>query len=158
MKFGPLTFQWACLTCVCRSLQSASRALSSSIALMRLASGRSFLVLNMARPLFHVRLAGMAGAGGLVALLRTPATNRLRPPANHASAVGFVSSVALPLFLPYCLGIFDRDQGTAVRLTRRKRALIATTTVEAAISTAPSSARCFAMEAPIPLDAPVTTA
>src|SRR6516165_9470849 len=54
MKFGPLTFPWACLTCVCRSLQSASRA-----------SGRSFLVLNMARLLFHDRLAGMAGGGGL---------------------------------------------------------------------------------------------
>ena len=27
MKCGPLTFQWACLVCVCRSLQSASRAL-----------------------------------------------------------------------------------------------------------------------------------
>src|SRR5262245_15228450 len=65
MKFGPLTFQWACLVCVCRSMQSASRALSNSIALTRMASGRSFLVVNMARLLFHDRLAGMAGGGGL---------------------------------------------------------------------------------------------
>src|SRR5947209_19631458 len=47
MKLGPLTFQWACLACVCRSLQSASRALSSSTALTRVASGKSFLVLNI---------------------------------------------------------------------------------------------------------------
>src|SRR5436309_903425 len=26
MKLGPLTFQWACLVCVCRSTASASRA------------------------------------------------------------------------------------------------------------------------------------
>src|SRR5262249_4977848 len=65
MKFGPLTFQWACLTWVCRSLQSASRALSSSIPLTRVVSGRSFLVLNVARLLFRETLAGMTGGGGL---------------------------------------------------------------------------------------------
>src|SRR5437762_8683329 len=47
MKFGPLTFQWACLVCVCRSVQSASRALSNSTTLPRVASGRSFFVLNI---------------------------------------------------------------------------------------------------------------
>src|SRR6516225_4911814 len=65
MNFGPLTFQWACLTGVCKSLQSPSRALSSSIALTRVASGRSFLVLNMAMLLFHNRSVGMPGGGGL---------------------------------------------------------------------------------------------
>src|SRR5690242_11441680 len=65
MKFGPLTFQWACLVCVWRSMQSASRAFSSSTALTRVASGRSFLVLNMARLLLHDRLTGMTGGAGL---------------------------------------------------------------------------------------------
>src|SRR5947208_9799414 len=44
MKSGPLTFQCACLHCVCSSLASASRALSSSTSLTRADSGRSFLV------------------------------------------------------------------------------------------------------------------
>src|SRR5215470_7235584 len=48
MKFGPLTFQCACLHCVCRSMQSASRALSSSTALARVPSDRPFFVLNIA--------------------------------------------------------------------------------------------------------------
>src|SRR5262249_35825209 len=66
MKFGPLTFQWACLICVCRSLQSASRALSSSIALTRVASDKSFLVLNMQYPpLFHDWLNGVTRETGL---------------------------------------------------------------------------------------------
>src|SRR5436305_756216 len=47
MKLGPLTFQWACLVCVCRSMQSARRAISSSTALTRAASERPFFVLNM---------------------------------------------------------------------------------------------------------------
>src|SRR5437763_6025803 len=47
MKFGPLTFQCACLICVCRSMQSASRALSRSTTLARVASDRSFFVLNI---------------------------------------------------------------------------------------------------------------
>src|SRR5947209_8440963 len=47
MKLGPLTFQCACLVCVCRSMASASRAFSSSIALTRVASGTSFFVLNI---------------------------------------------------------------------------------------------------------------
>src|SRR5205807_2873787 len=47
MKLGPLTFQWACLVCVCRSMQSARRAMSSSTALTRVASERPFFVLNM---------------------------------------------------------------------------------------------------------------
>src|SRR6516162_10389358 len=54
MKFGPLTFQWACLVCVWRSMQSASRALSSSTTLTRVASGMSFFVLYIARLLIHV--------------------------------------------------------------------------------------------------------
>src|SRR5882672_7317190 len=47
MKWGPLTFQWACLVCVCKSMASANLALSSSIALPRIVSDRSFFVLNM---------------------------------------------------------------------------------------------------------------
>src|SRR5262249_21768077 len=39
--------QWACLVCVCRSVQSAKRAFSSSTALARVPSERSFLVLNI---------------------------------------------------------------------------------------------------------------
>src|SRR6266700_2334254 len=47
MKLGPLTFQWACLVWVCRSMASARRALSSSTALPRIVSDRSFFVLNI---------------------------------------------------------------------------------------------------------------
>src|SRR5579883_1990615 len=47
MKLGPLTFQCACLSCVCRSIASASRASSSSTSFVRLACGRSFFVGNM---------------------------------------------------------------------------------------------------------------
>src|SRR5262249_18440003 len=47
MKFGPLTFQCACLVCVWRSMASASRAFSSSMALPRIVSDRSFFVLNI---------------------------------------------------------------------------------------------------------------
>src|SRR5262245_8167256 len=54
MKFGPLTFQCACLVCVWRSMASASRALSSSMALPRMVSDRSFFVLNIARLLVGV--------------------------------------------------------------------------------------------------------
>ena len=56
MKVGPLTFQCACLVCVCRSMASASRAFSSATALTRVASGRSFFVLNMANLLSRFRL------------------------------------------------------------------------------------------------------
>src|SRR5215831_1647410 len=65
MKFGPLTFQWACLVCVCRSMQSASRALSSTTALTRVASGRSFFVLNMASLLFRDKVLSLTGGAGL---------------------------------------------------------------------------------------------
>src|SRR5262249_29907558 len=54
MNVGPLTFQCACLVCVWRSMQSASRALSSSTTLTRVASGMSFFVLNMVRLLMQV--------------------------------------------------------------------------------------------------------
>src|SRR5262249_42651084 len=47
MNVVPLTFQWACLHCVCRSMQSANRALRSSIALARVPSDRPFFVLNI---------------------------------------------------------------------------------------------------------------
>src|SRR5262249_36472249 len=65
MKLGPLTFQWACFVCVCRSMQSASRALRSSTALTRVASGRSFLVLNMVRLLVHAVKNRLITPGGL---------------------------------------------------------------------------------------------
>src|SRR5438094_6450376 len=47
MKVGPLTFQCACLSCVCRSVASASRASRSSMTFARVVSGRSFRVLCM---------------------------------------------------------------------------------------------------------------
>src|SRR5262245_37796868 len=65
MKCGPLTFQCACLVCVCRSMQSASRALSNSTALTRIDSDRSFFVLNMARLLSHNTLSRMTDGDGL---------------------------------------------------------------------------------------------
>src|SRR5262245_57635923 len=63
MKIGPLTFQWACLVCVCRSMQSASRALSNSTTLARVSSARSFFVLNMTRLLSHDGSSGRCRAG-----------------------------------------------------------------------------------------------
>src|SRR5215831_8343868 len=63
MKIGPLTFQWACLVCVCRSMQSASRALSNSTTLARVSSARSFFVLNMTRLLSHDGSSGQCRAG-----------------------------------------------------------------------------------------------
>src|SRR5262249_30873699 len=63
MKVGPLTFQCACLVCVCRSMQSASRALSNSITLARVPSARSFFVLNMKRLLSQDGASGRCGAG-----------------------------------------------------------------------------------------------
>src|SRR5262245_52802328 len=63
MKVGPLMFQWACLVCVCRSMQSASRALSNSTTLARVASARSFFVLNMTRLLSHDGSSGRWRAG-----------------------------------------------------------------------------------------------
>src|SRR4051812_20190994 len=70
MKFGPLTFQCACLVCVCRSMQSASRALSSSTTLTRVASGRSFFVLNMVNLLNEARenLLGTSTTGRRIEL------------------------------------------------------------------------------------------
>src|SRR5882757_10004735 len=47
MKFGPFTFQWACLVWVLRSIASANRAFSNSTARVRVVGGRSFRVLNM---------------------------------------------------------------------------------------------------------------
>src|SRR5438552_4349713 len=44
MNCGPLTFQCACLACVCRSIASASRLLSRSLTWLRTFSGRSFMV------------------------------------------------------------------------------------------------------------------
>src|SRR5262249_26682339 len=81
MKFGPLTFQCACLVCVCRSMQSASRALSNSTTLTRVASGMSFFVLNM------LRLLVRALANGLI----TPVTvmrSRSRLASEEGQQVG----------------------------------------------------------------------
>src|SRR5947209_3233504 len=71
MKCGPLTFQCACLVCVWRSMQSASRALSSSTALTRVASGRSFFVLNMSRLLVRALKNGSLTPAALPGSCRT---------------------------------------------------------------------------------------
>src|ERR1700722_13751901 len=49
MKFGPLTFQWACLTWLCKSMASANRSLSMRMTLRRVFSDRSILVLYIGR-------------------------------------------------------------------------------------------------------------
>ena len=67
MNVGPFTFQWACLHCVCRSMHSASRWLSSPTASRRLASGRSFFV-GYARVAARERFSGTLG--------RDPASSR----------------------------------------------------------------------------------
>src|SRR5262249_53895001 len=108
MKLGPLTFQWACLVCVCKSLQSARRALSSSMALTRVASDRSFLVLNMV----HLRLEsltrrleeltrrskhrGRAGAGPLIVLVnRQGRKNKTCRGGGHAFAAECCAGTAV---------------------------------------------------------------
>src|SRR2546422_962409 len=67
MNVGPFTFQWACLHCVCRSMQSASRWLSRATASPRAASGRSFFV-GYAAVAARERFSG--------ALWREPASSR----------------------------------------------------------------------------------
>jgi len=73
MKLGPLTFQWACLHWVWRSMQSASRAFSSSATLARVAAGRSFLVGKRRaesdlRPVCGAPASGGRGRPGAVAV------------------------------------------------------------------------------------------
>src|SRR5262245_37397960 len=52
MKLGPLTFQWACFICVCRSMASASLAFNSSTSLMRVCSARSIFVVYIGPSFF----------------------------------------------------------------------------------------------------------
>ena len=50
MKFGPLTFQWACLVCSIRSVASASRSPSNATTFWRTLPGKSFFVRCMIPP------------------------------------------------------------------------------------------------------------
>src|SRR5207249_904809 len=50
MNSGPLTFQCACFACSMRSMLSARRAFSGVAILVRVGSGRSFLVFAMVVP------------------------------------------------------------------------------------------------------------